>query len=147
MNICRLFGVPSVMTPVVADGMDFVVFRVVGFAQLMGFLLDRPLHLRPLFLGHFHLLRHVRIEHVAVDDDGLHGGTAMSLQWHAVHAAHPSFLGVVRAVRATRTCPFSYRNQQRHKPSISTMWSAILSVSASSISAKASFLAISSWRK
>ena len=100
-NVSGFLGVPPVMFPVVAYGMDFFVIFGIGLALFLGFAPKHFLERIPFLFGHFEFLDLVRIPYIAVDDHILHGGAAMRLEWHSEHTRHLSFVLVVGAGATT----------------------------------------------
>ena len=98
--LCRR-GAINYVFPVVTYGMDFLVIFRPRFAFFLGAFMDSCLHRFPLLFRDLEFLDVVRIPYIAIDDDILHGGSAMRFEWHIVHSAHLTFLLVVRAGATT----------------------------------------------
>ena len=140
-NVSGLLGIPFVlMFPVVADGMDFLVIGVIGFADAFRLLTGGVLHLSPFSFGYAHGLNRPHLVLIAVDDDFFHRASAVGFDGESVEVTHPTMLGVVGAVRATRTTTFFNSNYLPHCAtsslrSMSQMDSPIFSISLASMSA------------
>ena len=139
-NVSGFLGVPPVMFPVIADGMDFFVIGVIGFTDAFRLLTGGVLHLSPFGFGYAHGLNRLHLVLIAVDDDFFHRASAVGFDGESVEVTHPTMLGVVGAVRATRTTTFFYSNYLPHCAtsslrSMSQMDSPICSISRANISA------------